>query len=81
MDSIRNEFEQAEDAFLSKVEHAQAQMKLCVDDPEPLKNLHDLVQAELKYFQNAEKALQDLVRELDEMYVTQDALYRTAGKR
>lgn len=46
--------------------------------PEPFRNLADLVAAQLQYFKEAQELLSDLAPELDEIQVTQESLYRNS---
>ncbi|KAJ3058253.1 hypothetical protein HDU98_005651, partial [Podochytrium sp. JEL0797] len=72
----RAEMESTEDEFVSVVDDAMAKMKLVVESTEPLKNLSDLVAAELAYFKTAHEALAELSPEVDELQVTNEALLR-----
>ncbi len=44
--------------------------------PEPLRNLSDLVNIQLAFFKDGYETLQALAPEIDEMQVTQQALFR-----
>ncbi|KAL1919836.1 uncharacterized protein VTP21DRAFT_1767 [Calcarisporiella thermophila] len=70
------EIEQAEDQFVIAVEEATALMRAALESPEPLRNLGDFVAAQLTYFKEASELLAGLVPDLDEIQVTQEALYR-----
>ncbi|RUS20449.1 Bin/amphiphysin/Rvs domain for vesicular trafficking-domain-containing protein [Endogone sp. FLAS-F59071] len=48
------------------------------NQPEPLRNLADLIAAQVNYFKEAHEILADLAPEIDEMQVTQEALYRNS---
>ncbi|GAA5817207.1 hypothetical protein MFLAVUS_010750 [Mucor flavus] len=72
----RLEVEQAEDQFVAAVEEATNLMKAALENPEPFRNLADLVAAQLQYFKEAQELLSDLAPELDEIQVTQESLYR-----
>ncbi len=53
MEAARTEMEAAEDEFVSAVDDAMGKMKLVVEAPETLKNLADLIKAQLAYFKEA----------------------------
>ncbi|KAI8815365.1 BAR domain-containing family protein [Cladochytrium replicatum] len=72
----RSEMEAAEDEFVAAVDDAMGKMKVVVENPEPLKNLADLVAIQLSYFKEAYEALADLAPEIDELQVTNEALLR-----
>ncbi|KAI7890664.1 uncharacterized protein EV154DRAFT_510580 [Mucor mucedo] len=74
----RLEVEQAEDQFVAAVEEATNLMKAAIENPEPFRNLADLVAAQLQYFKEAQEILSDLAPELDEIQVTQESLYRNS---
>ncbi|KAI9230009.1 MAG: hypothetical protein DHS80DRAFT_12928 [Piptocephalis tieghemiana] len=76
--AIRPEVEQAEDQFVALVEEAMTLMKAVMEDPEPLRNLADLVAAQLAFHEQAHNLLRDLAPEIDEIQVTQEALYRNS---
>jgi len=44
--------------------------------PEPLRSLAELVTAQLTFYKEAHEILAELAPEIDEMQVTQEALYR-----
>ncbi|KAJ3294948.1 hypothetical protein HK104_003154 [Borealophlyctis nickersoniae] len=50
VEAARIEMEAAEDEFVAAVDDAMGKMKVVVESPEPLKNLADLVAAQLAYF-------------------------------
>ncbi|RCH89930.1 hypothetical protein CU098_010011, partial [Rhizopus stolonifer] len=77
-EAARLEVEQAEDQFVAAVEEATNLMKAALENPEPFRNLADLVQAQLQYFKEAQELLSDLAPELDEIQVTQESLYRNS---
>jgi hypothetical protein len=76
-EALGAEVEKAEDEFIAAVEEATVLMKAVVESPEPLRNLADLVAAQLAFFKDAYQLFQDLAPEIDEMQVTQEALYRS----
>ncbi|CEP07185.1 hypothetical protein [Parasitella parasitica] len=77
-EAARLEVEQVEDQFVAAVEEATNLMKAALENPEPFRNLADLVQAQLQYFKEAHELLGDLAPELDEIQVTQESLYRNS---
>ncbi|KAI8061750.1 Bin/amphiphysin/Rvs domain for vesicular trafficking-domain-containing protein [Gongronella butleri] len=77
-EAARLEVEQAEDHFVAAVEEATTQMKLALENPEPLRNLADFVNAQMTFYKEAQALLADLVPELDEIQVTQESLYRNS---
>lgn len=77
-EAARLEIEQAEDQFVAAVEEATTLMKSVLETPEPLRNLADLVTAQLAFYKEAYESLAELAPEIDEMQVTQEALYRNS---
>jgi len=77
-EALRLEVEQTEDQFVAAVEEATTKMKSVLETPEALRNLSDLVSAQLAFYEEAYKTLADLAPEIDEMQVTQEALYRNS---
>ncbi|KAI9310999.1 BAR domain-containing family protein [Dichotomocladium elegans] len=77
-DAARLEVEQAEDQFVAAVEEATSLMKAALDNPEPFRNLADLIAAQAAYFKEAHELLAELAPELDEIQVTQESLYRNS---
>ena len=73
------EFTKAEDALLVAVKDATYKIRLVVDSPEPLRNLSDLVNAQLAYFKEGFETLSALSPEMDELQVTQEALFRNGN--
>ncbi|CAG8437123.1 10655_t:CDS:2, partial [Ambispora gerdemannii] len=74
-EAARLEIEQAEDQFVAAVEDATTLMKSILEKPEPLRNLADLVSAQLGFYKEAYESLAELAPEIDEMQVTQETLY------
>lgn len=74
----QQELSQAEDELNSAIKDATYKIHLVVDSPEPLRNLADLVGAQLAYFKESYEALSALAPEIDEMQVTQEALFRSS---
>ncbi|KAJ2956269.1 hypothetical protein NQZ79_g7865 [Umbelopsis isabellina] len=77
-DVARLEVEQAEDQFVAAVEEATNLMKIALENPEPLRNLADLIAAQVAYYKEAHELLAELAPEIDEMQVTQESLYRNS---
>ncbi|KAJ3388767.1 glycoside hydrolase 15 protein [Entophlyctis sp. JEL0112] len=76
-EKLRAEMEATEDEFVAVVDDAMAKMKLVIESPEPLKNLSDLVAAELAYFKAAHEAMAELSPEIDELQTTVHATVPT----
>nr|CAG8434909.1 14424_t:CDS:2 [Entrophospora candida] len=77
-DAAKLEIEQAEDQFVAAVEEATTLMKSVLDKPEPLRNLSDLVNAQLAFYKEAYETLAVLAPEIDDIHVTQERLYRNS---
>ncbi|PKY45159.1 BAR-domain-containing protein [Rhizophagus irregularis] len=77
-EAARLEVEQAEDQFVAAVEEATTLMKSVLETPEPLRNLAELVNAQLAFYKEAHEILAELAPEIDEMQVQQEALYRNS---
>ncbi|KAI9246090.1 Bin/amphiphysin/Rvs domain for vesicular trafficking-domain-containing protein [Phascolomyces articulosus] len=75
-DAAQLEVEQAEDQFIAAVEEATSLMKSALENPEPFRNLADLIAAQAAYFKEAHELLAELAPELDEIQVTQESLHR-----
>ncbi|KIV89436.1 hypothetical protein PV10_06836 [Exophiala mesophila] len=75
-EEARAEIEAKEDDFVSQVEEAQGVMKNVLDTPEPLRNLADLIAAQLEYHKRAYEILQELAPEIDQLQVEQESNYR-----
>ncbi|TVY29524.1 Protein GVP36 [Lachnellula hyalina] len=72
----RVEIEQAEDEFVGQTEEAVGVMKNVLDTPEPLRNLADLIAAQLEYHKKAYEILSELAPVVDGLQVEQEASYR-----
>ncbi|KAK2759523.1 hypothetical protein FQN54_003002 [Arachnomyces sp. PD_36] len=72
----RAEIEQAEDEFVGQTEEAVSVMKNVLDTPEPLRNLADLIAAQLEYHKKAYEILSELAPVVDGLQVEQEASYR-----
>ncbi|KAI9761103.1 MAG: hypothetical protein M4579_001255 [Chaenotheca gracillima] len=77
-EEARVEVEQAEDEFVGQTEEAVGVMKNVLDTPEPLRNLADLIAAQLEYHKKAYEILSELAPVVDELQVEQEASYRKA---
>lgn len=75
-DEARAKIEQAEDEFVGQTEEAVGVMKNVLDTPEPLRNLADLIAAQLEYHKKAYEILSELAPVVDQLQVEQEASYR-----
>ncbi|KAK7887723.1 BAR domain-containing protein [Exophiala xenobiotica] len=75
-EEARAEIEAKEDDFVSQVEEAQGVMTNVLDTPEPLRNLADLIAAQLEYHKKAYEILSELAPEIDQLQVEQESNYR-----
>lgn len=91
-EEARAEIEAKEDEFVSRVEEAQGVMKnvsekghepdayankqQVLDTPEPLRNLADLIAAQLEYHKKSYEILSELAPYIDQLQVDQEAQYR-----
>ncbi|KAJ1652111.1 BAR domain-containing protein, partial [Coemansia sp. RSA 1694] len=80
VDAARRDVETAEDHFVTVVEEAMRLMRAIVESPAPLRHLSDFVAAQLAFHQEAAALLADLAPEIEEIQVTQEALYRHENK-
>jgi len=74
--STASEIEAAEDEFVSQTEEAVGVMKNVLDTPEPLRNLADLIAAQLEFHKKAYEILSELAPVVDGLQVDQEAKYR-----
>ncbi|KAF5319677.1 hypothetical protein D9619_008902 [Psilocybe cf. subviscida] len=72
----RLEVENAEDDLVQKTEVAITLMKTVLENPEPIKNLNELVKAQLMYFSVAAEALSTVQGEIEELSVAAEGEYR-----
>lgn len=72
----RAEIEAAEDEFVGATEEAVGVMKNVLDTPEPLRNLADLVQAQLEFHKKAYEVYSELAPLIESLQVEQEANYR-----
>jgi len=70
------EIEAAEDEFVTQTEEAVGVMKNVLDTPEPLRNLADLIAAQLEYHKKAYEILSELAPVVDGLQVDQESKYR-----
>jgi len=75
-EEAKAEIEQAEDEFVGQTEEAVGVMKNVLDTPEPLRNLADLIAAQLEYHKKAYEILAELAPVVDNLQVEQEAAYR-----
>ncbi|KAL4979969.1 BAR domain-containing family protein [Aspergillus desertorum] len=75
-EEARSEIEQAEDEFVGQTEEAVSVMKNVLDTPEPLRNLADLIAAQLEYHKRSYEILSELAPIVDSLQVEQEASYR-----
>ncbi|KAH8111663.1 BAR domain-containing family protein [Phellopilus nigrolimitatus] len=72
----RLEVENAEDDLVQKTEVAITLMKTVLENPEPLKNLNELVKAQLAYHASAAEALSTIQGDIEELSVAAEGEYR-----
>ncbi|KAI9678309.1 MAG: hypothetical protein M1817_006255 [Caeruleum heppii] len=71
-EEARLEIEQAEDEFVTQTEEAVGVMKNVLDTPEPLRNLADLIAAQVEYHKKAHEILSELAPVIDGLQVEQE---------
>ncbi|KAF2019311.1 meiotically up-regulated gene 64 protein [Aaosphaeria arxii CBS 175.79] len=71
-EEARAKIEQAEDEFVGQTEEAVGVMKNVLDTPEPLRNLADLIAAQLEYHKKAYEILSELAPVVDQLQVEQE---------
>ncbi|KAK8255498.1 BAR domain-containing family protein [Phyllosticta capitalensis] len=71
-EEARAQIEQAEDEFVGQTEEAVGVMKNVLDTPEPLRNLADLIAAQLEYHKKAYEILSELAPAVDQLQVEQE---------
>ncbi|KAI1848211.1 hypothetical protein JX265_011743 [Neoarthrinium moseri] len=72
----QEEIEKAEDEFVTQTEEAVGVMKNVLDTPEPLRNLAELIQAQVEYHKKAYEILNELAPVIEGLQVEQEAAYR-----
>lgn len=76
--SLREEVEQAEDKLVSATEEAISLMKTVLDNPEPIKSLAQLVQAQLAYHRSAAATLEQLSADMSDMVTSVETDFRAS---
>ncbi|MCJ1235215.1 hypothetical protein MMC14_003182 [Varicellaria rhodocarpa] len=71
-ESMRAEIERKEDEFVGQTEEAVGVMKNVLDTPEPLRNLADLIAAQLEFHKKAYEILSELAPVVDGLQVEQE---------
>ncbi|CAG8115860.1 unnamed protein product [Penicillium nalgiovense] len=77
-EDARAEIEQAEDEFVGQTEEAVSVMKNVLDTPEPLRNLADLIAAQLEFHKKSYEILSELAPTVDALQVEQEVSSRLA---
>lgn len=77
-EAVRAEVEKKEDEFVAQTEEAEGVMKNVLDTPEPLRNLSELIAAQLEYHKRAYEILAELAPVVDALQEEQEAGYRAA---
>ncbi|KAH6856611.1 BAR domain-containing family protein [Chaetomium sp. MPI-CAGE-AT-0009] len=72
----QEEIEKAEDEFVTQTEEAVGVMKNVLDTPEPLRNLAELIAAQMEFHKKAHEILSELAPIVDGLQVEQEASYR-----
>ncbi|KIJ67253.1 hypothetical protein HYDPIDRAFT_107996 [Hydnomerulius pinastri MD-312] len=75
-EQARLDVENAEDDLVQKTEVAITLMKTVLENPEPIKNLNELIKAQLLYFASAAEALSSAQGEIEELSVAAEGEYR-----
>ncbi|KAL5480474.1 GVP36 [Sanghuangporus weigelae] len=75
-EQARLEVENAEDDLVQKTEVAITLMKTVLENPEPLKDLNELVKAQLAYHSAAAEALNAIQGDIEELSVAAEGEYR-----
>ncbi|EJT98119.1 hypothetical protein DACRYDRAFT_18212 [Dacryopinax primogenitus] len=75
-EQARLEVENAEDDLVQQTEVAITLRKTLLDNPEPLKNLNELVKAQLVFHSTAAEALQGIQGDIEELTVAAEGKYR-----
>ncbi|KAI9167256.1 Protein GVP36 [Paramyrothecium foliicola] len=72
----QEEIEKAEDEFVTQTEEAVSVMKNVLDTPEPLRNLSELIAAQIEYHKKAYEVLSELAPVVEGLQTEQEATYR-----
>jgi hypothetical protein len=75
-EQARLEVENAEDDLVQKTEVAITLMKNVLENPEPVKNLNELIKAQLVFYSAAAEALSTAQGEIEELSVAAEGEYR-----
>jgi len=75
-EQARLEVENCEDDLVQKTEVAIRLMKAVLENPEPIKNLNELVKAQLMFYAQAAEALQVAQGDIEELSVAAEGEYR-----
>lgn len=75
-EEARAEVEAAEDEFVNQTEEAVGVMKNVLDTPEPLRNLAELIAAQLEFHRKAYEILSELAPVVDGLQLEQESNYR-----
>ena len=68
----QEEIEKAEDEFVTQTEEAFGVMKNVLDTPEPLRNLSELINAQMEYYKKSYEILSELAPIIDGLQVEQE---------
>ncbi|KAM0712316.1 hypothetical protein Q7P37_011411 [Cladosporium fusiforme] len=74
----RAAIEQAEDAFVEKVDEATSVMRNVLDTPEPLRNLSELVRAQAEFHARAAEILEEVSKNIGDIQMEQESNWRKA---
>ncbi|KAF9039381.1 BAR domain-containing family protein [Panaeolus papilionaceus] len=77
-EQARLEVENAEDDLVQKTEVAITLMKTVLENPEPIKNVNELIKAQLLFFSQAAEALSTAQGEIEELSVAAEGEYSLA---
>ncbi|KAI0193295.1 BAR domain-containing family protein [Xylaria flabelliformis] len=72
----QEEIEKAEDEFVTQTEEAVGVMKNVLDTPEPLRNLAELIAAQVEYHKKAYEILNELAPVIEGLQLQQEENYR-----
>jgi predicted nucleic acid-binding Zn-ribbon protein len=76
LEQARLEVENAEDDLVQKTEVAITLMKTVLDNPEPIKNLNELIKAQLLFHSKAAEILSTVQGDIEEISVAAEGQYR-----
>ncbi|EGF80502.1 hypothetical protein BATDEDRAFT_35140 [Batrachochytrium dendrobatidis JAM81] len=79
-EALRTEMEKAEDEFVIAVDDSMGKMKLVVENSDLLRSLADLVAIQLQYHKSVYEVLAEVSPEIDELVVTNEAIYTAAAQ-